>query len=77
MWELDHKKVSAKELMPSVLLDKNLESPLDGKEIEPVHPKGNQSSKSLEGLMLKLKLQYFSHLMQRIDSLEKTQCWER
>ena len=58
--------------MPSVLLDKNLESPLDGKEIKPVHPKGNQSSKSLEGLMLKLKLQYFSHLMQRIDSLEKT-----
>ena len=49
-----------------------LESPLDCKEIQPVHPKGNQSEYSLEGLMLKLKLQYFGHLMRRIDSLEKT-----
>ena len=48
-----------------------LESPLDCKEIQPVHPKGDQSC-SLEGLMLKLKLQYFGHLMQRVDSLEKT-----
>jgi len=48
-----------------------LESPLDCKEIQPVHPKGDQSC-SLEGLMLKLKLQYFGHLMQRADSLEKT-----
>ena len=45
-----------------------LESPLDNKEIQPVHPKGN----SLEGLMLKLKLQSFGHLMQRTDSLGKT-----
>ena len=49
-----------------------LESPLDCKEIQPVHPKGDQSWVSLEGLMLKLKLQYFGHLMLRIDSLEKT-----
>ena len=40
--------------------------------IQPVHPKGNQSEYPLEGLMLKLKLQYFGHLMQRTDSLEKT-----
>ena len=54
-----------------MVLEKTLESPLDCKEIQPVHPKGNQSC-SLEGLMLKLKLQYFSHLMRRTDSLEKT-----
>ena len=52
------------------MLAKSLESPLDCKEIQPVHPKGNQCS--LEGLMLKLKLQYFGHLMQRADSFEKT-----
>ena len=45
---------------------------LDCREIQPVHPKGGQSGCSLEGLMLKLKLQYFGHLMQRADSLEKT-----
>ena len=55
-----------------MLLEKTLESPLDCKEIQPVHPKGNQSEYSLEGLMLKLKLQSFGHLMQRTDSLEKT-----
>ena len=47
-------------------------SPLDCKEIQPVHPKGDQSWCSLEGLMLKLKLQYFDHLIRRVDSLEKT-----
>ena len=51
------------------MLEKILESPLDYKMIQPVLPKGNQS---LEGLMLELKLQYFCHLMRRIDSLEKT-----
>ena len=54
------------------MLEKTLENPLDCKEIQPVHPKGNQSEFSLEGLMLKLKLQYFVHLMQRTDSFEKT-----
>ena len=53
------------------MLEKTLESPLDGKEIQPVHPKGNPEY-SLEGLMLKLKLQYSGHLMRRTDSLEKT-----
>ena len=47
-------------------------SPLDSKEIQPVNPKGNQLKYSLEGLMLKLKLQYFGHLLQKADSLEKT-----
>ena len=54
-----------------MVLEKTLESPLDCK-IQPVHPKGDQSWVSFEGLMLKLKLQYFGHLMQRVDSLEKT-----
>ena len=59
------------------MLEKTLESPLDCKEIQPVHPKGDQSwvRYSLEGLMLKLKLQYFGHLMRRVDSLEK-KCWQ-
>ena len=55
-----------------MVLEKTLESPLDCKEIQPVHSKGDQSWCSLEGLMLKLKLQYFGHLMRRVDSLEKT-----
>ena len=55
-----------------MVLEKTLESPLDCKEIQPVHSKGDQSWMFLEGLMLKLKLQYFGHLMRRVDSLEKT-----
>ena len=51
-------------------VENTLEIPLDYKEIQPVQPKGNQYS--LEGLMLKLELQYFGHLTQRTDSLEKT-----
>ena len=51
---------------------RRLESPLDCKEIQPGRPKRINPGYSLEGLMLKLKLQYFGHLMQRIDSLEKT-----
>ena len=54
-----------------MVLEKTLESPLDCKEVQPVHPK-DQSWVFTEGLMLKLKLQYFGHLMQRVDSLEKT-----
>ena len=56
----------------TVVLEKTLESPLDCKEIQPVHPKGDQSWMLLEGLMLKLKFQYFGYLMWRVDSLEKT-----
>ena len=55
-----------------MVLEKTLESPLDCKEIQPVHSKGDQSWCSLEGLMLKLKLWYFGHVMRRVDSLEKT-----
>ena len=55
-----------------MVLEKTLESPLDCKEIQPVHPKGDQSGCSLEGLILKLQLQYFGHLMGRADSFEKT-----
>ena len=55
-----------------MVLEKTLESPLDCKEIQPVHSEGDQPGISLEGMMLKLNLQYFGHLMQRVDSLEKT-----
>ena len=57
-----------------MVLEKALESPLDCKEIQPVNPglKEINSEYSLEGLMLKLKLQYFGHLMRTIDSMEKT-----
>ena len=55
-----------------MVLEKTLESPLDFKVIQPVHSKGDQSWVFLEGMMLKLKLQYFGHLMRRVDSLEKT-----
>ena len=60
-----------------MVLEKTLESPLDCKEIQPVHPKGDQSWYSLEGLMLKLKRQYFGHLMRRTDSLQKTLVMEK
>ena len=55
-----------------MLLEKTLESPLNSKEIQPVHRKEISPEYSLVGLMLKLKLQYFGHVMQRTDSLEKT-----
>ena len=55
-----------------MVLDKTHESPLDTKESKPVNPKEINSEYWLEGLMLKLKLQYFGHLMRRADSLEKT-----
>ena len=72
MWELDHKEgwVPKNWCFWTVMLEKTLESPLDSKEIKPINPKGNQSWYSLERLML--KLQYFDHLMQKADSLEKT-----
>ena len=55
-----------------MVLEKTLESPLDCKEIQPVHYEGDQPGISLEGMMLKLKLQYLGHIMPRVDSLEKT-----
>ena len=74
MWNLDHKEgwTWKNWCFWTVVLEKTLESPLDCKEIQPVHPKGTQPEYSLEGLMLKLKLQYFSHVIQRTDSFEKT-----
>ena len=74
IWELDHTEGWATKnwCFRTVVLEKNLESPLNNKEIKPVNPKRNQPWISLEGLMLKLKLQYFGHLMQRAESLEKT-----
>ena len=55
-----------------MVLEKTLESPLDCKEIQPVHSEGDQPWDFFEGMMLKLKLQYFGHLMRRVDSVEKT-----
>ena len=55
-----------------MVFEKTLESPWDCKEIKPVNPKEINPEYSLEGLMLKLEFQYFGHLMQRADSLEKT-----
>ena len=52
--------------------EKTLKSPLDCKEIQPVHSEGDHPGISLEGMMLKRKLQYFGQLMRRVDSLEKT-----
>ena len=74
MWESDYKESWAPKnwCFWTVVLEKTLESPLDCKEIQPVHPKGNQSWIFIGGLMPKLKLQYFDHLMWRIDSSEKT-----
>ena len=74
MWELDHKESWALKnwCFWTVVLEKTPESPLDCKEIQPVHPKGSQPWIFTGGLTLKLKLQYFGHLMWRTDSLEKT-----
>ena len=55
-----------------MVLEKTLESPLDFKAIQPVHPKGDKSWVFIGGTMLKLKLQYFGHLMRRPDSFERT-----
>ena len=77
-WRVDHKENWAPKnwCFWTVLLEKTLESPLEGK-IKPVNPKEISPEYSLEGLMLKLKLQYFGHLMWRADSLEKTLMLEK
>ena len=74
LWELDYKESWAPKnwCFWTVVLEKTLESPLDCKEIKSVHPKEINPEYSSEGLMLKLKLQYFDHLMRRNDSFEKT-----
>ena len=74
MWELDHKEswTSKNWCFWTVVLEKTLESPLYCKEIQPVHPKGNQSWIFIERSDAKAETQFFGHLMQRTDSLEKT-----
>ena len=79
MWELDSEEGWALKnwCFWTVVLKKALESPLDSKEIKSVNPIWNQSKYSLGELMLNLKLQYFGHLMQRANSLEKTLMLEK
>ena len=79
MLELDYKEiwVGKNWCFWTVVLEKTLESALDCKEIQPVQPKGKQSWVLLEGLMLKLKLQYFDNLMWRTDSFERTDSCEK
>ena len=79
IWELDYKEgwTLKNWCFQTVVLEKTFESPLDSKEIKPVSPKGNQSEYLLEGLILKLKLQYFGQLMRRADSRKRLWCWER
>ena len=74
MWELNYKESWAPKnwCFWTVVLEKTLESPSDCKEIQPVHPKGDQSWVFIGRTDAKLKLQYFGHLMRRTDSLEKT-----
>ena len=79
MWELDYKESWAPKnwCFWTMVLEKTLKSPLDNKEIQPVHPKGNQSLIFIGRMMLKLKLQYFGHLTWRTHSLEKTMMLEK
>ena len=74
MWELDHKEGWAPKnwCFRTVVLEKTLKSPLDCKEIQPVHPKGNQFWIFIGRTDVKLKLQFFGYLMWRTDSFEKT-----
>ena len=74
MWELNYKESSVLKnwCFWTVMLEKTLESPLDCKEIQLFHPKGNQSWIFIGRTVVELKLQYFGHLMWRTDSLEKT-----
>ena len=71
MWVLDY-RVPKNWCFWTVVLEKTLESPLNCKEIQPVHPKGDQSWVFIGRTGVKLKLQYFGYLMQRADSFEKT-----
>ena len=77
LWELDHKESRAPKnwCLPTVVLEKTPESPLDSKEIQPVNLKGNNSEGALEGLMS--KLQYFGHRYERLTHCKRLRCWER
>ena len=79
MWEMDNKEGWAPKnrCFQTVALEKTLESPLDSKEIQPVHPEGYQSWVFIGRTDAEAELQYSGHLMQRADSLEKTLMLER
>ena len=74
MWELDHKEGWAPKnwCFWTVVLEKTLKSPLDCKEIQPIHPKGNQSWMLIGRTDAEAETPIFGHLMRRVDSLEKT-----
>ena len=78
MWELDYKEswVLKNWCFWTMVLEKTLESLLDCKEIKPVHSREISPEYSLEGLMLKLKLQYFGHLIEELSHLKRPWCWE-
>ena len=71
------KKAEKNRCFWTMVLEKTLESPLDCKEIQTVHPKGNQSEYSLEGLMLKQKLQYLATWCEELTHWKRPWCWER
>ena len=79
MWGLDYKEswVPKNWCFWTVVLEKTLESPLDSKEIQPVHPKGDQSWMFIGRTDAEAEFQYSGHLLWRINSLEKPWCWER
>ena len=79
MWELDYKESWALKNWSfwTVVLEKTLESPLDSKEIQPVHPKGNQSWIFIERTDVEAETPILGHLIRRTDSLERPWCWER
>ena len=79
MWELDYKEswVPKNWCFWTVVLEKTLESPLNSKEIQPVHPKEIGPGCSLEGLMLKLKLQYLATWCEELTHWKRLWCWAR
>ena len=79
MWEVEYKESWAPKnwCFWTVVLEKTLESPLDSKEIQPVHPKGNQSWIFIGRTDGEAELQYFGYLMRRTDSKKRPWCWER
>ena len=78
MWELDYEESLAPKnwCFWTVVLEKTLESPLDCKEIQPVHSEGDQPGISYKGLMLKLKLQYFATSCKELTHWKRLWCWE-
>ena len=79
LWELEYKEswVLKNWCFWTVVLEKTLESPLNCEEIQPVHPKGDQSWVFIGRIDVEAETQYFGHLMQRADSSEKILIWER